>query len=130
MANLIAYFALEFKSYKKQSILWGFIVLFTVLFPFLNNFRDDVEHFSEIEWNYDFLDTMHFDAFQNMALIKEKVGVTWGETFWAYFEHRPKNILENPPPNHLLGLLKNKLGYNWVNVAVPPLAESYLHWVE
>jgi len=115
-----------FPVFKHRTVfVFIFFIGLLVVFPLMNCARDWNE--GSFSFNYELFTTGHFDAFQNLAyLLKENI-ITNGAQLkgnMLFFLSNINNI-PNVGSGHLVGA---KVGFSYLNVAMPFIGEGYVNF--
>ncbi|WP_139956320.1 O-antigen polymerase [Flavicella sediminum] len=128
LALLFIPVVLLFSSWPKKGLNYVLLFIFglIVVFPLLNSFR----HWNEGDFSFDYqlFNSGHFDAFQNFSLLVNEDIITNGKQLLGsllFFVQESVWSDRPVPTGHLLG---EKIGYTYLNVAMPYFGEGYANF--
>lgn len=126
----LALFLLIFQNFFLHRNRLNLLLIFGILFifPYLDKFRyfnSETVHFSI---NFDFLNTGHFDAYQNFARIISSDLITYGMQFFGVVLFWvPRTMWPNKPEGS--GFLLAKVeGLSLDNISFPYIAEGWINF--
>lgn len=121
---------LTFTSFwnKSYSMPLSILVSLLLIFPFLDKFRYFDPNNFEYSLNFSFLNTGHFDAYQNFSRVVELDLLTYGnQLLGALFFFVPRSFWMDKPIGSG-AYLAQQANFNFSNVSMPFFGEGYINF--